>query len=176
MLVSFKPTFSTSPNKVLFVDPDPELGRILQLIRSHNCSWTTSESMNSKSMVLYLQRKGWTALDIHDDLVSTLGDEANVYNTVTEHLADAQIYSADATALLHTIPRHIDESDDAIPRALEEPPWSTGSYLRNFGFLRVIFDGCHIFCRTIRRWHESNVRGPFWRYCAPKRTGLGITL
>jgi hypothetical protein len=47
--------------------------------------------MDPKSIVLYLDRKGWAALDIHDGLVSTLGDESIAYNTVTKHLGEAQI-------------------------------------------------------------------------------------
>jgi hypothetical protein len=76
--------------------------------------------MDQKSMILSLQRKGLTSQVIHDDLVATLGAEATAYNTVTKYLRAAQIIPRDSTLLSDTTSLHINESDKAILRALEE--------------------------------------------------------
>jgi hypothetical protein len=47
------------------------------------------EVMDRKSIALDLNRKGWMARVIHDDLVVTLGEEAIAYSTVTKYLRDS---------------------------------------------------------------------------------------
>jgi hypothetical protein len=42
--------------------------------------------MNQQSIVIYLSRKGLSAVAIHDDLVATLGAEAVGYPSVTRYL------------------------------------------------------------------------------------------
>jgi hypothetical protein len=42
-----------------------------------------------KINVLSLNRKGWMARVIHDDLGATLGEEAIAYSTVTKYLREA---------------------------------------------------------------------------------------
>jgi hypothetical protein len=46
--------------------------------------------MDQRSIVFYLNTKGWMARVIHDDLVATLGEEAIAYSTVTKYLREAQ--------------------------------------------------------------------------------------
>jgi hypothetical protein len=81
--------------------------------------------MDQRSIVLCLNRKGLMAQVIHDDLVATLGDEASAYNTVTNYLRAARIIPRDATQFSAVTSYHIDESDEAILRALEELPFSS---------------------------------------------------
>jgi hypothetical protein len=54
--------------------------------------------MDQKSIVLYLNRKGWMARIIHDDRVATLGKEAIAYSTVMKYLSEAHTGPDDATA------------------------------------------------------------------------------
>jgi hypothetical protein len=62
-------------------EPDRELRRILHLIRHQNRPSMNPEFMDNKSIVLYLNRKGWTVRVIRDDLVVTLGEGAITYST-----------------------------------------------------------------------------------------------
>jgi hypothetical protein len=76
--------------------------------------------MDQRSIVLYLNRKGLTAQIIHDNLVATLGEEATAYSTVTDYLRAVRNIPRDAILFSATTSPHIDESDQAIVRALEE--------------------------------------------------------
>jgi hypothetical protein len=78
-------------------EPDPEPRRILHLIRTQNRPFRNPECMDQKSIVLYLNRKGWMGRVIHDDLVATLGEEAISDSTVTKYLREAQTGRDDAT-------------------------------------------------------------------------------
>jgi hypothetical protein len=80
--------------------------------------------MDQRSIVLYLNRKGWTAPVIHDDLVATLDAEAMVYRPVTNYLRAVRIIPRDACSLSAPISPHIEESDDAILRAFAELSFS----------------------------------------------------
>jgi hypothetical protein len=79
-------------------DRDPELRRILHLIRHQHRTFRAFESVDQKSIALYLNRKGWTARAIHDDLVSILSEEAIAYRTVRKYFREAQTGPDDATA------------------------------------------------------------------------------
>jgi hypothetical protein len=79
--------------------------------------------MDQRSIVLYLNRKGWMTQVIHYDLVATLGEEAIAYSTVAKYLHEAQTGPDEATALLEEITPHIDDSDDLILSTLEELPF-----------------------------------------------------
>jgi hypothetical protein len=85
--------------------------------------------MDQRSVVLSLNRKGWMAPVIHDDLVATLGEEAIAYSTVTKYFREAQTGPDDATALPEEISPHIDDSDEAILRALEDFSFSSVQHL-----------------------------------------------
>jgi hypothetical protein len=85
--------------------------------------------MDQRSIVLYLNRKGWMARVIHDDLVTTLGEEAIAHSTVTNYLREVQTGPDDASALPEEISPHIDDSDKVILRALEEFSFSSVQHL-----------------------------------------------
>jgi hypothetical protein len=74
---------------------------------------------------MYLNRKGWTARVIHNDLVATLGEEAIAYITTMKFLREALISPDDLTTLSDATSLHIDHSDEAVLRALEELPFSS---------------------------------------------------
>jgi hypothetical protein len=69
-------------------EPDPDLTHILHLIKHQNRPLRDPEFMDQKSIVLYLNRKGWTAQVIHDDLVARLGEEAIAYRTMMKYLRE----------------------------------------------------------------------------------------
>jgi hypothetical protein len=85
--------------------------------------------MDQRSIVLYLNRKGWMARVIQDDLVATLGDERIAYSTVTKYLREVQTGPDNATALPEKISPHIDDSDEAILRVLGESSFSSVQHL-----------------------------------------------
>jgi hypothetical protein len=66
---------------------------------------------------------------IHDDLVATLGEEALAYSNMTKYLREGQTGPDDATSLPEEISPHIDDSDEAILRALEEFSFSSVQHL-----------------------------------------------
>jgi hypothetical protein len=85
--------------------------------------------MDQRSIVLYLNRKGWMARVIHDNLVATLGEEAIAYSSMTKYIREVQTGPDDAPALPEEISPHIDDSDEAILRALEEFSFSSVQHL-----------------------------------------------
>jgi hypothetical protein len=127
-----------SPLRQHLVDrPDPELRPIRHFIREQHHTFRRAGVMNQGSIVLYLNRKGRTAQVIHDDLVATLGAEANAYSTVTSYLRAARIIRRDATPLSPSNSPHIDESDEAALRELEELPFSSVRQLAHAAHLPV---------------------------------------
>jgi hypothetical protein len=85
--------------------------------------------MDPRSIVLYLNRTGWMARVIHDDLAATLGEEAIACGSVTKYLCEAQTGPDDVTPLPEEISHHIDDSDEAILRTLEEFSFSLVQHL-----------------------------------------------
>jgi hypothetical protein len=81
--------------------------------------------MDQQRIVVYLKRKGWTTRVIHNNLVATLAEEAIAYSTVTEHFRETQNSPGDPIQLSDATSPHIDDSDQAILRALEELPSSS---------------------------------------------------
>jgi hypothetical protein len=81
--------------------------------------------MDQKSIGLYLNRKGWTARVIHDDLVATFGMEAIAYSTMTKYLREAQTGPDEVIRLSEEISPHIEDSDEAILSALEQLTFSS---------------------------------------------------
>jgi hypothetical protein len=92
--------------------------------------------MDQRSIVLYLDRNGWMARVIHDDLVATLCEEAMAYITVRKYLHEAQPGPDDASALPEDFDAHIDNSDEAILGTLEELPFSSVRKLSHATYLR----------------------------------------
>jgi hypothetical protein len=115
--------------------PDPELRPVLHLISHQNFTFKSPGFMEERSIVLYLDRKGLIAQVIHDDLVPTLGEEATAYSTVTDSLRAALIIPCDGTPFSAATSPHIDESDEAILRALEELPFSSVRQLSRATYL-----------------------------------------
>jgi hypothetical protein len=64
--------------------------------------------MDRRSIVLYLNKNGWTAQIIHDNLVGTVAKEATTYSTVTQYFREAQIGPGDAVPFSDAISPHID--------------------------------------------------------------------
>jgi hypothetical protein len=85
--------------------------------------------MDQRAIDLYLNRKGWMARVIHDDLISTLGEKAVAYSSVRKSLREVQTGPDDATTLPEEISPHIGDSDEAILRALEEFSFSSVQHL-----------------------------------------------
>jgi hypothetical protein len=80
-------------------EPDPELRRIFHLIRHQNRPFRKSEFTDHKSIVVYLNRNGWTARVSHADLVATVDEEVIAYRTMMKALYEAQISTGNTTAL-----------------------------------------------------------------------------
>jgi hypothetical protein len=135
--------------------------------------------MNQRSIALYLNRKGWTARVIQDDLVATLGGEAIAYGTLTKYLREAQTGPDDATQLPEGISPHIDDSPEVTLSALEEFSFSSVQYLFYAIHLRcvpqILSDDqkaipmkCSRSLRTIllaqetRAWHDTVTLDESW--------------
>jgi hypothetical protein len=92
--------------------------------------------MDQRSLVLYLNRNGWMAQLVHDDLVATLCEEAIAYSTVRKYLHEVQTGPDDAAALPEDFSAHIDDSEEAILGTLEEFPFSSVRQLSHATYLR----------------------------------------
>jgi hypothetical protein len=88
--------------------------------------------MDQQLIVLYLSRKGLSALAIHDDLVATLGAETVSYPSVTRCLREAIFASSNPSDPLHPPEHQLDDSDDAVLRALADQPFTS---IRDFSWL-----------------------------------------
>jgi hypothetical protein len=67
--------------------------------------------MDQQSIVLYLSRKGLSAVAIHDDLVPILGAEAVSYPSVTRYLGEAIFASSNPPDSLPPLEHQLDDSD-----------------------------------------------------------------
>jgi hypothetical protein len=63
--------------------------------------------MDLRSIVLYLDKNGWAAKIIHDNLVGTVAREASAYSIVTKYFREAQIGPGDAVPFSDAISPHI---------------------------------------------------------------------
>jgi hypothetical protein len=81
--------------------------------------------MDQQSIILYLSRKGLSAVAIHDDLVTTLGTEAVSYPSVTCCLHEAIFASSNPPDPLPPPERQLDNSDQAILLALADQPFAS---------------------------------------------------
>ena len=86
---------------------------------------TTKKLLEQRSIVLFLQRKGFTATLIHKELVEVLGSEAVSYSTVTKYLR-----SELTTPISKVCPKMDEKSgdeiiDDAIISVLADEPYSS---------------------------------------------------
>jgi hypothetical protein len=78
--------------------------------------------MDQQSIVLYLSRKGLSAVAIHDDPVATLGAEAMSYRFVTRYLREAIFASSNPPDPLPPPKHQLDDSDQAVLLALADQP------------------------------------------------------
>jgi hypothetical protein len=74
--------------------------------------------MEQRSIILCLTRKGLSPLAIHDDLVTTLGADADAdavsYSSMTRYLREAIFVSSNPPALLPEPKAQFDDCDHAI--------------------------------------------------------------
>jgi hypothetical protein len=119
-LQGIRTTLKNITRPYLVDKPDPELRPILHFIRHQHRTFRSTRFMDQISIVLYRNRKGWTAQVIDDDLVATLCVKAITYSTVTNYLRAARIIRRDAIPLSVLASPHIDDSDKAILKALDE--------------------------------------------------------
>jgi hypothetical protein len=81
--------------------------------------------MDQHSIVAYFALKGWSAMQIHNDLVETLNLNAVGYSTVTLYLR-TPCFSSPPVPRPHEMPEpDLTESDKAILLALEEQPFAS---------------------------------------------------
>jgi hypothetical protein len=74
------------------------------------------KKMEQRSIVLYLARKALSPLAIHDDLVTTLGADADAvsHSSVTRYLRDAVFASSNPPTPLREPEAQFDDCDHAI--------------------------------------------------------------
>jgi hypothetical protein len=80
--------------------------------------------LDQQSIVLYLDKKGFSLKKINDDLVAMLGSDARADRTVAPDVHDAKCTHPKVTSPPDWISRQFDESDQAIRLALEGQPFS----------------------------------------------------
>jgi hypothetical protein len=81
--------------------------------------------MDQQLVVIYLSRRGLSAVIIHNNLVATLGAEAASYPSVTRYLREA-IFSSSNPPDPSPPPEHqLDDSDQAILLALADQPFAS---------------------------------------------------
>jgi hypothetical protein len=93
--------------------------------------------MDQQSIVIYLSRKGLSAVAIHNDLVATLCAEAVSYPSVTRYLREAIFASSNPPDPLPPPEHQLDDSDQAILLALADQPLAS----RVVWIQRLIGDG-----------------------------------
>jgi hypothetical protein len=81
--------------------------------------------MDQQLIVLYLARKGLSAVVIHDDLVATLGAEAVNYPSVARHLREAIFASSNPPDPLPPPVHLLVVSDSAVLLALDDQPFAS---------------------------------------------------
>jgi hypothetical protein len=85
--------------------------------------------MEQRSIVLYLARKGLSPLAIHDDLMTTLGADADAdavsYSSVTCYLREAVFASCNQPTPLPEPEAQFDDCDHTILLALAEEPFAS---------------------------------------------------
>jgi hypothetical protein len=80
--------------------------------------------MDQQLIVLYLARKGLSAVAIHDDHVATLNTEAVSLPSVARRLREAIFASSNPPDRLHPPEHQLDDSDQAIILALADQPFA----------------------------------------------------
>jgi hypothetical protein len=94
--------------------------------------------MDQRSVVLDLHLKGLSAHAIHEDLVATLGPKAVAYSTVTHHLREAKLGTAEVTLDPEPCSLHL---TSMIPTGLSWQPWKKR---KPFASMRELARSTHI--------------------------------
>jgi hypothetical protein len=81
--------------------------------------------MDRRAIALYLARKGLAAVEIHDDLVATLGPKSVNYPSVTHYLRRAQFTSSKPSIIFSEPEPEFDDSYEAILLILSESPFAS---------------------------------------------------
>jgi hypothetical protein len=81
--------------------------------------------MDPRSIVLYLARKGLTAMEISSDLGVTLGPDAKGESSVTRFLREAKFPSPNPLTTFSGENPSLDDSNEAILLALTEQPFAS---------------------------------------------------
>jgi hypothetical protein len=83
--------------------------------------------MEQRSIFLYLARKGSSLLAIHEDLVTTLGVDADAvsYSSVARYLREAVFASSNPPTPLPEPEAQFDDYDHAILLTLAEQPFAS---------------------------------------------------
>jgi hypothetical protein len=105
--------------------------------------------MEQRSIVLYLARKGLSPLAIHDDLVTTLGADADAdavnYSSMTRYLRDAVFASSNPPTPLPEPEAHFDDCDHAIMLSsslwLSSPSHQSESYRDSPTYQEPLYTG-----------------------------------
>jgi hypothetical protein len=79
--------------------------------------------MNQRAITLYLTRKELSAVEIHVDLVATLGPESVNYPSVTHSLRQAKFGISKPIVIFSDPESEVDDSPEAILLALSEQPF-----------------------------------------------------
>jgi hypothetical protein len=81
--------------------------------------------MDQRSIALYQAMKGLSAVDIHRDLTETLDINAVSYSTVTRYIRMTSCTDLTDVDEIHSGPKSINETDEAILKALADEPFSS---------------------------------------------------
>jgi hypothetical protein len=81
--------------------------------------------MSQQSIILYLSRKGLSAVTIHDDLVATLGAEVVNYPSLTRYLRETIFTSSNPPDSLPPPEHQLNDFDQAILLALTDQPFAS---------------------------------------------------
>jgi hypothetical protein len=148
-------------------------------------------SMDQPSVAMYLSLEGLNAVEIHNDLVAALKDEAKSYITVTYYHRKPSFSGPRTTQPSESPPPILSESDETILMALSEEPFASVRQLarkthlhsstvyihpaHKLGFTDI-FVGSHIFCRKLTSTPQHNFHLNSSRCFSPRKTGRGMTL
>jgi hypothetical protein len=105
--------------------------------------------MAQQSIVLYLSRKGLSAVVIHDDPVADLGAEAVGYPSVTRYLREVIFTSSNPLNPLPPPEHQLDDSNQAIFLELAD---------RRFASIRELSRSTHLPRATVHRRLTQSLR------------------
>jgi hypothetical protein len=81
--------------------------------------------MTQRLIVAYLSLKGMSALEIHVDMIATLGPDAVSHSSVTRYLREAQFPPSKPEPHPADVQEDLDDSDQALLTAQEDNPFAS---------------------------------------------------